>query len=229
VGQTGEKLPGSKALWSSVDHASEQHDNRHTTLESRLQITSWLRLIDRLETSTGDDRNASGASSTEHRLFENRFEIRPRGGLVTIRFLTGRDKSSEIIENKRKETTDSRLSSEWTHIWGRGWQSYAALEVQRSSDHHPLPMRSWSPQIQGTYHHSKWDLNASLRLKYTYQESYNRQEPPYFRYIDREMNISSTLDLRPHQILGLKIVHSLICPRGKNWDHNLKIRLMIRA
>ncbi len=237
AGHAGEKLPGSNALWQTVSDASEQRDSHFSTIESRLQLRPWLKLVDRLESNTSNWREDTEKTDTRHRLFENRLEIRPRGGLLTIRFLD--EKNDEKIvagsstgNDSQSETKKSRrLSTEWTQAWGKGWQSYTSFEIERSTDHHPLATHRWTPQIRLTYHHRRWNLNANLGLKYTYQESYDTstETNPNIRSDSRTTIVTSDLDIRPLRILGLKVQHLLDCTRGKKWDHSLNIRIMIRA
>lgn len=230
TGDSGEAQPGGGSLWRPTD-ASAQRKSRNRAIESRLQLLSWLRWIDRLERERSTTRDEGIDEEGQRDYFENRIEIRPRGGLLILRYAFDDRSTEDLLESATLSTRETRrISSEWNQTWGGGFLTYLTFEMRRTQDHHPLPLHRWSPQVRGTYRTPWWRIDATLGLTYTYEELFvARAGAGEVRGEQRSLGVSTILGLQPLSILTIKLQLQTTWPRARRPDHDIDLRLTIRA
>ena len=198
-----------------------------------------MRLIDHLERNKDEDIKANSSGELRTRLFENRIEIRPRGGLLTLRVVDEKKERESQADTlmAATECQTRRFTAEWNQIWGGGWLSYFSFELKRTQDYQPRPTHRWSPQIRGTYRQNRWRLDASLGVSYAYEEVYCKIADctSEYRSHKRTLVLSWTLNIQPLQILTLKMQHTLDiphqapCKEKEQTNHGILLLVTIRA
>jgi hypothetical protein len=234
-GGPGDELPGGDALWQTFSAAHKGAASNNGVFESRWQIYSWLRLIDRLELTRSHGHEDEVEFDRDYNLFENRIEFRPRSGQITLRYRNSGNHETDLGSAVVPEWFRHEYYGEWNQTWGGGFQSYCALNFVRSDkvlQVHPDVKSSISPIVQGNYFHDWWHLDASLTLQYTHEyitgeaSSFELQRP-------NTVALTSSVQIRPHRLLALTLNHTLsIFPGDKNEadsDHDFTLSLRIRA
>lgn len=246
-GLEGEPLPAGSGLWRSVAGASLRRSGHTASLETRLQILSWLRLVERLRRERGDEESrrlsateAGHESSQRSRLLESRLEVRPRGGLITLRAVTERRRAISMTDTTlagggtdlraEADTRSLRCAGEWNQTWGGGWLTYGALELRRSRDHRPEPLREWTPQARLTYRRARGELDASLGFAWRCREIFVPGPGGGETRSDRRsLDSLLSLSVRPLRLLTLKLQHQAIFERGLDTEQSIDLRLIVRA
>ncbi|MBD3334086.1 MAG: hypothetical protein GF355_01055, partial [Candidatus Eisenbacteria bacterium] len=159
-GEPGVKLPATSGLWRRAESFARHQRTRSGIGEARVQLAPWLRLVERLERER-DRTNREGLTTEAERWqWENRFEIRSRGGLVTLRFI-----GSESEDDPGPYALERRFSGQWDQIWGGGFLTYLSLEAERNEErlrHVGAETHFWNPQLQLTWRRPWWRLDATL-------------------------------------------------------------------
>jgi len=231
-GERGVVHPGIGSLWAKPDSASTEQASDTQVVETRLQIFSWLRFVDRLEFDEQSSRTSLQSQEDRGRQLENRFELRPSGGLLTIRYVDTFDEStSQTDAYAETERTARRVAAEWSQIWGGGWLTYLAFEAERSEEGLPEPLRRVSPQARLTLRRDRFRTDASVGLTHLYEESfdYDAERDTYNRLGARSLQLDFSLSIQPLRILTLKLLYQIEMPRGEDADHDVDLRVMIRA
>jgi hypothetical protein len=203
-GGPGEPHPDGSSLWRPAADLSEQSKARHNAGELRLQIVHWLRLIDRLESDKLDRREEDAHTESRSWRFENRFEARPQGGLVIVRY---------VDHHAAVRTT--RSAAEWNQTWGGGFLTYFGFSVQRQRNLPPAPLYAWSPVARVTFRQSRLRLDTSLGTSYT--------------SADRKLALELSFSIPFLRIFAVRLLHRATLPEGGTTDHDIDLRLMIRA
>jgi len=234
-GEPGTELPGSASLWSETSDVSERHRGRNRIYETRLQIFSWLRLVERWETASERFTREGLSTEGDNRRLESRVESSPPGGLVILRW---------IEEDTEEETVNGethRFSGQWDQTWGGGILTYVSLEADRAETreaHVGDLTETWNPQAQITWRRSRWQLDASLggSLQWTRTKDTSPGAPGGWQE-DRSQTLSASLNVHPVPILSLKIEYLLnrsessasTTAGASETDHDIRVRLQLRA
>jgi len=234
TGEAGDPLPSGAALWRAADEARGRTEIDYNELEARLQLLSWLRLVDRLRRERTDASAPASDASNRYRLFENRFELRPRGGLIILRTVFERREAQAVASDSLtldQLTRARRFASEWNQTWGGGLLTFLAFELERTTGSAPEPLWSWSPQARVTVHRDRGRFAASLGTTYRYRELYAQSAAdPLARPTDRRtLNLSTSLSVRMLRLVTLKLLHQATLEAGEATDHAVDLRLQIRA
>ncbi len=230
TGGAGDALPGSGSLWRAFHDAPERRRSHAGSLESRLQILSWLRFIDRWERSESESIQPAAETEITGDKLENRIEITPIGGLVTIRYITDdRDNTLRHLYPDPIFQETRRFLTEWNQTWGGGWLTYLAFQTERTHDPStsPLPLHGWSPQGRVTYRQHRWRTDVSLSTIYSAEESFDTDTAA--RVDERTLTITLSLSVQPLRLVTFKLQHDATCAAGKRTEHEIDLRLMIRA
>lgn len=230
-GAAGTPHPSSAVLWRPADARDRRTESEDGLLESRLQVLPWLRLIDRFERER-DTASAQAYTDREVARFENRFEIRPSAGLLTLRYVhTRTEEQTRADATLETATTTRRGAAEWSQVWGRGISTYFVLDAARTRAPYPKPTWEVSPQTRVTYRHSALRLDASAGVHYSYVETYTGagDGSPARRTDQRGVRLDTSIRIQPLRILTLKLLYNLELPQVGAQTHELDLRLMIRA
>ena len=225
AGGPGAPLPDGGSLWRPAAHASRESKTRHNAGELRVQIVHWLRLIDRLESDKLDGRLFDTHEHRRTRRFENRFEARPQGGLLIVRYVDRRFETDALQGGaSRYDLKTKRGSAEWNQTWGGGFLTYFAFSVQRARDFQPTPRYIWSPQGRVTYRQSRLRLDTTLGATYTSTDS-----DAFERATNKELVLELSFSIPFLRIFAVRLLHRATLPEGGTTDHDIDLRLMIRA
>jgi hypothetical protein len=237
AGGDGEASPGSAGLWQSVT-ASRHSRNRYAALETRVQVLTWMRLVDVLRSEHTRGEDTSMVADGHYRLFEHRIEMRPEGGLAMVRAISERRETETIGASVTQ--TDMRVlrfAAEWSQTWGGGFITYAAIDSRRTRDGHPKPWHEWTPQARVTWRRAQGEMDASLGATYRFSEEYKEYMDPdsgaeqgAARLDDHHaLTLATTLSVRPVRILTLKFIHNITFERGQLPQQTINLRLLARA
>jgi hypothetical protein len=230
-GEPGDEQPDAGSLLNDVSSAPEQGWSRSRILETRLQVVSWLRFINRLEGSDQDIHQEALLATTSSRNQENRFELRPRGGLLTLRVRTEAEESGLARSQKM-----ARFQGDWDQTWGRGFLTYGSLELQRTDAGEGLVLKraeTLSPRARVTLRRSFLHLDASLEVAYTLIQTEDRSSPPTGESTDgRSLSLAASCSIQPHQVISLKAQYGFTrsLPEGtgsRDWSNSQDLRLRI--
>lgn len=229
LGTAGEALPSSASLWSPWALASQSHDQRLVAVESWWQAHARLRLVDRLEQTTGEQSLGDSTDVSTLKVFENRLEIRPEAGLVTVRLRFERHGADPdgpppptVIERTR------RFTSEWNQAWGGGWGSYVTAEAGRTKDVRPRASHLVRTQGRLTCRRNRWRLDASLGASGTLNETYVAKSGVYAYGTQRELTLDTTWSVQPVPILTAKLTYDVRLVESRHPNHGLDLRLLLR-
>lgn len=233
-GEPGDAQPGAGSLFADDGDAPEQQGSRSRVLESRWQVISWLRFVNRLEDDELDHDREGLLAATASRGQESRFELRPRGGLLTLRVKTQTDESG--LERSQES---AGFLGDWDQTWGGGFLTYGSLELRRTDAGEGRVLartESLSPRARVTLRRSLLRLDASLGIAYTLSETEDRSSPSTGDATDsRSLAITASVSIQPHQVIALKAQYGFTrsLPEGagpRNWSNaqDLKLRVAIR-
>ena len=234
AGESGEALPGSGSFWSTWVAASQREETRFAGIESRLQVLSGLSLVDRLERTDSESSHRDSTDRSTRGLFENRIEIRPEAGLLTVRLLLERkttDPAADSADATRQRTR--RLTTEWDQTWGGGLGSYLAAEVKRTQDERSLPLHRWSTQGRLTYRRNRWRLDASLGATGTSEERFVADTGADTgggerRVEERRLLLDTTWSVQPVRVFIFKLQYQIDCREHQRPNHGIDLRLSLR-
>ncbi|MFH1679489.1 MAG: hypothetical protein ABIH26_02450 [Candidatus Eisenbacteria bacterium] len=238
-GEPGSSAPGARGLWRETAGSAERRRSRSEAYEMRVQLVSWLRLVERWETES--DRTTREGLSTEgtERRIESRFEIRPSRGLVTVRLI------GDDADRGTERTDRRRFSGLWEQVWGGGFLTYLSLEAQRTENRDRRlgdRIDTWNPLGQITLRRALWRLDATLggSLSWTRSEDLSGGASAD-RAESRRQTVSVSVSAHPHRVLTVKLDYSLgrseadvdARPeaRSDGWstEHDFRIRVQLRA
>jgi hypothetical protein len=239
-GEPGIDLPGAASLWTRTSSTSRNQRARNMTLESRVQLFAWMRWVERWE-HRSDETSREGLRNEGSRdRLENRLEIRPSGGLLTLRAIgTNEEKEGDESEKER------HFSGQWDQTWGRGFLTYLSLDTYRTE----LRNRAlgdltylWNPQARVTWRRTRWQLDANLggSLAWTRTKDTSVGVAGTWEVVRRQ-SINASLSARPVRVLTVKLQYDLsrserdaearASGSGRRWeiDHDLRLRLLVRV
>jgi hypothetical protein len=230
-GEPGIGLPDAGSLWSESADASQRRQTGTRVTEARLQLLSWLRLVERWETESDLFAREALETESETRRLENRLELDPRGGLVILRLI------GTTTEEGRAETRKRRFSGQWDQTWGHGIITYVSMEAQRTemTDRNVGDVTElWNPQAQVTLRRSEWQLDATLAGSLTWNRV---KDTSVGSMVDwdtiRSQVLTTSLSIHPTKILTVKMEYSVNRAEtsAKLWEtnHDLRVRLQLRA
>ncbi len=234
-GEPGDEQPDAASLFESIAAAPERAWTRSRVLESRLQLTGWLRLVTRLEDDRQDDhREELRATVASHRV-ENRLEARPRGGLINLR-VTTQTAESGLVRSQEL----ARFLGDWDQTWGRGLLTYSSLELSRTDDEEGRAAGRTdliSPRARVTLRREFLHFDGSLGVAYTLTRTEDRSAPPTGESSDgRSLALTASCTIQPLPVLSLKAQYGLTRsqPEGsgsRDWTtaHDLKLRIAVRV
>jgi hypothetical protein len=236
-GEPGDRLPGASSLFRDADDASRSQKGRSNTIEARIQILSWMRLVERWEHESDRAAQSGLSSETLHDRLENRLEIRPRGGLMILRGI-GADRRNRGAETQKTR----RFSGQWDQTWGRGWLSYLSLDAQRTEtrDRALGELRHiWNPQGRLTWRRAFWQIDANLGGSLTWTRTKDTSVGANRDWsVLRKQSLNTTLSLKPIRVLSVRIQYGFGRSEvakdpegGTKWiaDHDLRLRFLVRA
>lgn len=234
-GDPGLSLPGSFAFIRAPEDVSKATRGRSGILESRLQVVSWARWVERWDQRTGRDREENLFVSSQRRLLEHRLEMRPRSGLLTLRLVQSEQTGRESEEGRR-------YSGQWDQTWGSGFITYLSLEARRSDarlERVGARSENLTPEVRLTLRRSRGRLEGSLgsRLDWTRTEDIsdgnrNAAERAWGQ------SLLSTLSVQPQRVVTIKLQYSFSRTRTRSegipkgdWTHDQEflLRLLIRT
>ena len=232
TGEAGLAHPDIGSLSSAPDSASEEQSTRAKVFETRLQLLSWLRFVDRIERGEQTSRGETTWLQDRTREWEHRFEIKPRSGLLSLRYVNQNNEfalHSDSISVGERVTR--RAEAEWSQLWGRGWLTYVSLEAERSKEGQSEPLRRLTPQARLTLRRERFRTDASVGLTHLYEEAleYDAALDRYDRHASRSLQLDFSFSIQPLRILTLKLLYQIEMPRGEDADHDIDLRLMVRA
>ena len=239
-GEPGIDLPGAGSLWREASDFSRRQRARSTTLESRVQLLAWMRWVERWELGSGRNTREKLESESASDRIENRLEIRPRGGLLTLRAIgTHQDEKGSESEKQR------HFSSQWDQTWGRGLLSYLALDAYRTETRNRALgdlTYLWNPQGRLTWRRTRWQVDATLGGSLSWTRTKDRSLAIADQWnVLRRQSLNASLSAQPVRILTVKLQYDFNrSERDPNapeaglvgrWeiDHDLRLRLMVRA
>ena len=237
-GEPGIRLPGRSSLWSPVSDLSRRHRTRNGVMEARIQALSWLRIIERWETDSDRITHEELGIESKGRRLENRVEINPRGGLLTLRGI-GYD-----TEEGTADRHERRFSGQWDQTWGNGILTFCSLDAKRieTSDRKKGDITwQWNPQAQVTWRRSRWHMDATLGGALSWTRTRDRSPGESGTWSEeRRQTLSASLNMHPASIFTLKVeygLHRLMDEINSAPDsnaawktsHDLRIRLQIQA
>jgi hypothetical protein len=238
-GEPGVPLPDAGSLFRESRDASQRTRSRNGIIEARIQLLSWLRIVERWESETDRrDREGLASEGTRSRL-ENRVELRPTGGTVVLR---------AIGMNSDEAGTDvgeRRFSGQWDQTWGRGWLTFLSLDAERteSRNRNVGDLRHlWNPLAQITWRRTRWQLDATLGGSLTWERSEDVSVGATESVKKtRRQALTTSLSVRPLPVATLKLEYGLnrneVGPATENpapapgWEtsHDLRLRLQFRV
>lgn len=239
-GEPGIDLPGFGSLWSKPSEVSVSQRTRTGTLESRVQLLAWMRWVERWEReSERGNREGLGSKRTRNQL-ESRLEMRPRAGLLTLRVI-----GTESVERRIETEKRHRFWGQWDQLWGRGLLTYISLEAERISTRDRKVgdlTHTWNPQARVTYRRTRWHLDTSLGGSLTWTRTKDSSVGAVSGWDElRRQSVTVSLSVRPIKIATFKLQYDFCrsetgpdlagssTKRGWKSDHDLRLRLLIRA
>jgi len=234
-GEPGLELPGSSSLWSESCEASERQRARNRVFETRIQILSWLRLVERWETESGRFTREDLMTEGGNRRLENRVEVAPPGGLVILRLIGEESDEGTVAGEKR------RFSGQWDQTWGGGILTYVSLEAHREESEDRLVgdlEEMWNPQVQITCRRSRWQMDASLAGSLNWTRTKDTSRGSAGDWVqNRNQSLTASLNIHPYKILSLKLEYLVnrseipLPAAGGLWetDHDVRVRVQVRA
>jgi hypothetical protein len=233
AGATGEPPPGGESLWQSASQASRRSSGRDDAFEARAQICAWARFIQqvRRERTRGD--LAGTIATTRNRLVESRLELRPTGGLLTLRAIDQRgddhQRTGIAPDSTTKDEHTRRFAAEWSTTWGGGLLTYVAFDASRTRDLHPLPRHDYSPQFRITLRRGEGRFDASFGTTYRYAETLIERDGREARGERRTLDLTLSLSARLVRLFTLKLLHQMTLERDERAQLRIDLRLMVRA
>jgi hypothetical protein len=239
--EPGGDLPGAGSLLKVVSGASQQSQARSGVFEARLQILSWLRLVERWEQVSTELVREGLAGEGRDRSLESRLEMHPQGGLLTLRVTT-----EESEEGETESTRLLRFHGDWDQTWGHGILTYLSLQARRSKlwdGNVGTRSNLWNPRVRLTLRRDFMRLDASLGISYTVTDSEDISNPATGEKTDGQgLSVTPSISIQPMRILSIKLQYALnhTLPEGtpgsggsdgREWStsHDLKLRLTIRV
>jgi len=230
-GEPGIAQPATGNLFGAADAVSRRNRSRSDVFETRVQLFSRVRLIERWQMESGSLVQEGLTTDSDSRQLESRLEIRPRGGLVTVRAI-GSDSESFFNRLERR-----RFFGQWDQTWGGGLLTFVALEAQRNDSWTgQVGQREnlWSPQARITWRRERWQLDANLGGSLTWSSAEDRS-PGVTAGSDnsRKQALTATVSVRPQRNFSVKLQYGWSRSRddGAAWitDHDIRLRLQIRG
>ncbi|MBU1699938.1 MAG: hypothetical protein KJ970_13970 [Candidatus Eisenbacteria bacterium] len=231
-GEPGVSLPGGGSLFTEASGASQIRRTRSGMGEARVQLLTWMRLVERWEQEKDLNRQEGLATEGTKRQLESRLEMKPSGGNLMLRLI-----GSTADEGLTQTETRRRFTGQWDQTWGRGWLTYLSLEAQKveTGDRQLGELTHlYNPTARVTWRRSRWRLDASLSGGVTW----TRTKDIFAGAGDdwetlMKQSVTSSLSFHPAQTLAVKIQYVLSRSErvAEDWetDHDLRIRLQIRA
>ena len=238
-GEPGDRLPSASSLFSSVSSAPQQSQSRSRVCEGRWQIRPWLRLVERWERTDSEEAREGLPAEEMRRKLENRLEIRPRGGLLTLRA-----NNEESTSGPLGQSETLRLHGDWDQVWGGGWLTYLSMQSSWTEQRRARVAdrcETIHPQARITLRRPFLRLDASLTLSLTLIRIEDISDLPTEQDRNsRNYGISMACSLQPHRVLSVKLQYGLqhSLPEGptdgstdRDWatSHDLDIRLSVRV
>ncbi|MCK4305723.1 MAG: hypothetical protein KAY24_15905 [Candidatus Eisenbacteria sp.] len=231
-------LPGASCLWDDARQISQRRQAHNGVVETRIQILSWMRLVERWEGEfEGLWREGLSHESDGYDL-ESRLEIKPRRGLLTLRVFNSRS-----TEEDAETATRRRFLGDWNQTWSRGILTYLSLDARRGdTKERALSDRSefWNPQARITLRDPRWQLDTSLGISLSWGRSKDTSPGVDHRWTQTSRHaLLTSLSFQPVKILNVKLQYVASGSRTElegslssdRWDidHDLRLRLLIRA
>jgi hypothetical protein len=233
AGAAGEPLPGGGSLWRSASRASRHSVSRYDAIEARAQICAWARLIQQVRRERTRGSLADTATTTRNRLAETRLELRPAGGLLTLRAIDERDdthhRAGTAPDSTLEDRRTRRFAAEWSTTWGGGLLTFVALDASRTRELHALPLDSYSPQVRVTLRRGQGRFDASFGTTYRCAEQLIERDGRDVRGERRTLDLALTLSARLARLFTLKLTHQATLERGEYPREVIDLRLMVRA
>ncbi len=233
-GEPGDEQPGAGSLFEESLEAPERQWSRSRVLESRLQVVSWLRYVNRLEDDARDRHREALPAAASSRSQENRVELRPRGGLLTMRVKTQTDESGLAWSQE-----SARLLGDWDQTWGGGLLTYGSLELRRTDageGRGSARTEAFSPRARVTLRRPWLRLDATLGIAFLLTRTEDRSSPSTGEAAEgRSLAITASGSIQPHQVISLKAQYGFTRSRpeeagSRDWAnaHDLRLRIAIR-
>jgi hypothetical protein len=237
-GEPGADQPGAASLLKQAEDPSQGRSIRSDIIEARVQILSWMRLVERWETES--DRTTREGLSTRgiRRRLESRLEMWPSMGFVALRFIGSDDGDTGFDIGKR------RFLGQWDQRWGRGILTYVSLDASRTEawDRKVGDLEElWNPLAQITWRSPRWQLDASVGGALVWIRSKDMSYGSGGEWTqNKRQSLTTSLSVHPLRILFLKLDYALSRSRLEKdagpgaldeWEteHNLRLRIQIWA
>lgn len=234
-GEAGDRRPGAEFLWGASWKPRRLLVERRATMESRLQVFSWLRWIERLEHRSESEEREPLRSAGVTRLIETRMEAKPSAGLLTLRAILERSERGEQEESRR-------FVGQWDQGWGRGFLTYLALEGRHEKMNERnlrAQIRDWTPEARLSWRRSRWQTDASIGVSL----NWNRSEDASLGAASkaetkRRAGLTTSLSVQPVKILTLKLRHLYSFTKmpaaeagsfARDEDHDFRVTVLLRS